>query len=103
MRSLTPNECILVNGADNSTIYEGIMVGGVFSSIFSVAGAAAGVAWYLGTASKAVPLTTAFAYVNGVSIVTLPVALFAGIGLGGTLGAAVGLGFYYTGLVTKSG
>lgn len=103
MRSLSSHECMYVQGRGyERNFYDSILVGGVFASVFSVAGTAAGVAWYLGSASSRVAsLSTLLYSVNGFAVITLPIAIFAGIGLGGTLGALTGMGLYYSGLISK--
>ncbi len=103
MRSLSSQECMYVQGSGyERNLYDSILVGGVFASVFSVAGAAVGIACYLGSASSGVAsFSTVFYSVNGYAVVTFPLAIFAGIGMGGTLGALAGMSLYYSGLVSK--
>ncbi len=102
MRSLTFDECALVNGGYQHNFSDAMMVSGAFASVFSVVGAAAGVASLVGNAHEAV---VSFSYIfvkaDGVAQITYPIAMFAGIGFFAVLGAIVGFGLYYIGAVTK--
>ena len=102
MRSLSSQECVYVHGGYERNFYDSILVGGVFASVFSIASTAGAFAWFIGSASSRVAsFSTLFYSVNGFAAVTLPIAVFAGIGFGGTIGALTGMGLYYSGLISK--
>lgn len=100
MRTLSASEIYQVNGGFQNNLYESLMISGAFASIFSLAGIVAGASWYLESANKAYSMTTIFAYAGGHAMVTFPVAIFAGIGLGGCIGAITGYGLYFAGIAT---
>ncbi len=101
MRILNEFESQQVNGGIQQSFYDSIIVGGYFSCMFGLIGGAGGIFWYLDSANKVASLSTVFATVSGYSIVTFPVALFAGVGAAGFIGAAVGMGMYYSGFAVK--
>lgn len=99
MRILTNKEICYVSGGYEQTIYDGIMVSGAFSAIFSTAGAVGGIFWYFETAGHASILSSTV--VSAIPTITMPIALFAGVGLGGCIGAVVGAALYFSGVVTR--
>ncbi len=102
MRNLTVNECFEVNGGYQPNAADPIMVSGAFSLVFGVAGATVGVATYLATAAKnGVIFSAIVATQGGIPIISFPISLFAGFGFGVCVGGVVGLGLYYTGIITK--
>jgi hypothetical protein len=101
MRTLKVSEIYQVSGSSKQDLYDGIAVGGFFSSIFSTAGGILGGYWFLQSGNTAYNLTTFFAAYQGHALLTLPFAVFAGIGIGGCIGAITGLGLYYSGLASK--
>ncbi|MBN9289171.1 MAG: hypothetical protein BGO43_10105 [Gammaproteobacteria bacterium 39-13] len=102
MRTLTNKEIHHISGGYDQNIYDGIMVSGAFSAIFSMAGAVGGIFWYLEATSHTPILSSTIAATVGLTpAITLPIALFAGVGMGGCAGAVVGAALYYAGIVTR--
>ncbi len=101
MRILNQFESLQISGGVQNSIYDGIIVGGAFSCLFGIVGGAGGIFWYLDSVNKVASLSTVFATVSGYPVVTFPVALFAGVGAAGFVGAAVGMGLYYSGFAIK--
>lgn len=101
MRTLKASEIFQVCGGNQQDLYDGIAVGGFFSSIFSITGGVLGGYWFLNSGNTAYSLSTFFAAYEGHALLTFPFAVFAGIGIGGCIGAITGLGLYYSGLASK--
>ncbi|MCS5710844.1 hypothetical protein [Candidatus Berkiella aquae] len=101
MRNLSLNEIQLVNGGLQSNLEEAFTVAsifaigcGTFGSIFSA------VVYYETLPTAAVQ--TILANALQANLVTLPIAMFAGLGIGGLVGATLGFGLYYSGIITKA-
>jgi hypothetical protein len=95
MRKLTQHEIQYISGSSGN-LSDAILTSTAFSYGFSLLGGIAGAIWYVDTTGKAkATLTLVYASLSGAPFVTLPLAIFAGIGIGGSTGAVMGLGLYY--------
>lgn len=106
MRTLSLNEIELVNGGFQNSL------SGVFSEAFTVAsifaigsgafGSILGAFFYYETVPSTFAQSVLLSSIQA-NLVTLPIAMFAGLGIGGLLGATLGFGLYFSGIITKAG
>ncbi len=102
MRELTLFEIDSVAGGYEKNLNDSIMVSMIFSALFSSAmGAMSGAFWYLQVADTSAKALAFAASTASIPVLTLPTAIFAGMGFGGCVGLAVGMSLYWTGIVTK--
>lgn len=99
MRTLSSDELHVVNGG-----YELISnnpVSGVFflATLTSLIGGGLGAVIYYETLPSVFIRNSILSTMN-VNLITLPVAVFAGLGIGGLLGTTVGIGMYLSGMLT---
>lgn len=100
MRNLSLNELQLIHGGGESSVSDAITSAGIFSTGCSVIGGALGAFFYYETLPTSF-MQTALLSTMHANVLTLPIATFAGFGIGGLLGAGIGLAFYYSGLLVR--
>lgn len=101
MRNLSLKEVQLIHGGSEFSVSDALTSAGIFSTGCSVIGGALGAIFYYETLPTAF-MQTALLNTMHANILTLPIAIFAGFGIGGLLGAGIGLTFYYSGLLVKA-
>jgi len=100
MRSLSTNELHLVNGG--SPLIENPISSVYFlAGMSSMIGGALGAVIYYETLPSVFVQNTLLSTMN-VNLLTLPVAVFAGFGIGGLLGTVMGLSLYFSGMMQPS-
>lgn len=100
MRRLSEQELHFVNGG-SPLIDDPISSVYFLGSVCSLIGGALGAAFYYETLPSTFVQTTLLSTMN-VNLVTLPLATFAGFGIGGLLGTTIGLTLYFSGTLSPS-
>jgi hypothetical protein len=104
MRDLTFSELNEVSGGDayERNFSDSVMVSMVFATLCSsTMGVMSGTFWYLQFADTSAKALALAASTSALPVVSLPVAVFAGLGFGGCVGLAAGMFLYWSGVVTK--
>ncbi|MBS0289170.1 MAG: hypothetical protein JSS07_03920 [Proteobacteria bacterium] len=99
MHILTEYESYQIYGGIEQNFKDGLLTSVGFSWLFGLAGAGAFVSWLL-SYPRHPSIIAVTAVTDGYPLITIPIAIVAGLGLGNCIGTIVGLGFYYSGLVT---
>lgn len=102
MRTLTSDELHLINGGYELIGNNPMSAIFFLASLSSVIGGALGAVIYYETLPSAFVQTTFLSTMN-VNLITLPIATFAGLGIGGLVGTTVGLGLYLSGMMAQPG
>ncbi len=98
MRTLSSEELHFVNGGYE--LLSNNPISGIFflASLTSLVGAGLGAVVYYETLPS-VFIQNSILSTMSVNLITLPVAVFAGLGIGGLLGTTIGLGMYFSGMI----
>jgi hypothetical protein len=99
MRTLSQEELHFVNGGYE--LLGNTPISGIFflASLTSIIGGGLGAVIYYETLPSVFIQNSILSTMN-VNLITLPVAVFAGFGIGGLLGTTIGLGMYFGGMLT---
>jgi len=102
MRTLSIHELHLINGGYESKTNNPLAAVYFLGTMSSLIGGALGAIIYYETLPSAFVQNTLLSSMN-VNLITLPIATFAGLGIGGLLGTTIGLSLYFSGMMVQPG
>jgi hypothetical protein len=102
MYILNESEIKQISGGYEQNLADALEVMSIFSTASGIAGGLIfGSLYSLETTTSASLAAKVLASCSGLTVVTLPMAIFTGIGVGATVGTVLGAGLYYSGVIFK--
>lgn len=101
MYILNENEIKQISGGYEQNLADALEVMSVFSTASGIAGGIIGGSLYSLNTPSISFVATVLAECSGLAVVTLPIAIFSGVGIGVTMGTVLGAGLYYSGVIFK--
>lgn len=102
MYILNENQIKQISGGYEQNLADALQVMSIFSTASGIAGGLIfGSLYSADMASASSLVATLLASTSGLTVVTLPIAIFSGIGIGATIGTVLGAGLYYSGIIFK--
>ncbi|MBI2792828.1 MAG: hypothetical protein HYX61_12800 [Gammaproteobacteria bacterium] len=98
MYILNESEIKQISGGYEQNLADALEVMSILSTASGIAGGIIFGSLYSPSSSI---VATVLAESSGLTVVTLPMAIFTGIGIGATIGTVLGAGLYYSGIIFK--